>query len=328
MTKKIFKQTKKFLPLIGIAIFTYIIYNLDIEKIIDAFLSINLIFIVFSITLTLPRVIIRNYAWQLIQKEQKIKLSFLQSLKIFLIGYFYGSITPGYIGQLMRVPYMKEKTGEAYGKLFVNTIIEIVIHTLSLYGMMIIGALLVIGIFPQLLTIAIIWVAILTIILLYFVKKDRGEKLFHVLITHLIPKKLRDDFDRLVNTFYADFPRIKKLIVPFVISSFTWIIIFSQEYIVVLALGIDIPYLYFLLLFPIANVVGFIPITFAGLGTRELTAIFLFSTLFGVIEEEIFVFTILGFVITDIFTGFIGFILSLTETREKKYDIKSSLKTL
>jgi hypothetical protein len=41
----------------------------------------------------------------------------------------------------------------------------------------------------------------------------------------------------------------------------------------------------------------------------------LFSTLFGVQTEQIFVFTVLGFLITDIFTGFIGFLVSLTEAR-------------
>jgi len=317
VARKIFKQAKKFLPLIGIAIFVYIVYNLDIEKIIVVFLSINPIFIICSLTLTIPRLIIRNTAWQIIQKEQKITISFFQSLKIFLIGYFYGSITPGYIGQLMRVPYMKEKTGAPYGKLFVNSLMETIIHTLSLYGMMLIGALLVMGVLPELLYISGIWVVLLAIILFYFVKRDRGEKLFHLLIHYLIPKKLKTNLYRFVDTFYTDFPEIKKLLLPLVLGIFTWIIIFSQEYIIVLALGVDIPYLYFLLLFPIANVVGFIPITFAGLGTRELTAIFLFSTLFGVVEEEVFVFTLLGFVITDIFTGFIGFILSLTETKKR-----------
>lgn len=317
MARKIFKQAKKFLPLIGIAIFVYIVYSLDIEKIIVVFLSINPIFIIFSLTLTIPRLIIRNAAWQIIQKEQKITISFFQSLKIFLIGYFYGSITPGYIGQLMRVPYMKEKTGAPYGKLFVNSLMETIIHTISLYGMMLIGALLVIGVLPELLYISAIWVVLLAIILFYFVKRERGEKLFHSLIQYLIPKKLKTNLYRFVDTFYTDFPEIKKLLLPLILGIFTWIIIFSQEYIIVLALGIDIPYLYFLLLFPIANVVGFIPITFAGLGTRELTAIFLFSTLFGVVEEEVFVFTLLGFVITDIFTGFIGFILSLTETKKR-----------
>lgn len=317
MARKIFKQAKKFLPLIGIAIFVYIVYNLDIEKIIVVFLSINPIFIICSLTLTIPRLIIRNTAWQIIQKEQKITISFFQSLKIFLIGYFYGSITPGYIGQLMRVPYMKEKTGAPYGKLFVNSLMETIIHTLSLYGMMLIGALLVMGVLPELLYISGIWVVLLAIILFYFVKRERGEKLFRLLIQYLIPKKLKTNLYRFVDTFYTDFPEIKKLLLPLILGIFTWIIIFSQEYIIVLALGIDIPYLYFLLLFPIANVVGFIPITFAGLGTRELAAIFLFSTLFGVVEEEVFVFTLLGFVITDIFTGFIGFILSLTETKKR-----------
>lgn len=319
MTTRILVQVKKFLPLIGIAIFIYLIYALDVEQIIDAILSIHPIFILFSLSLTIPRVIIRNYAWQLIQKEQRIRISFLQSLKVFLIGYFYGSITPAYVGQLMRVPYMKEKTKEPYGKLFVNTVIENVIHTLSLYGMMFFGTLLVIGTIPELFTLTIIWIIILALILLYFIKRERGEKLFFTLIKYLIPKKLKHHFNQFVNTFYTDFPQIKKLIAPFILGLFTWIIIFSQEYIIVLALGLDIPYLYFLLIFPIANFAGFIPITFAGIGTRELTSIFLFSTLFAVTEENVFVFTLLGFIITDIFTGFIGFLASLTEAKNSTF---------
>jgi len=317
MDNKILKKAKKILPLIGILIFFYILFSLEIDKIIDAFLSINPIFIIFSITLTIPRVIIRNYAWQLIQKEQKITMGFFTSLKIFLIGYFYGSITPGFIGQIMRVPYMKEKTGEPYGKLFVNTFIETIIHTLSLYGMMVIGALLVLETIPELFHITTIWLIILALILLFFIKKERGEKLFFTLIKYLFPKKLKNQFNKFVGTFYSDFPKIKKLITPLILGIFTWIIIFSQEYIIVIALGLNIPYLYFLLLFPIANTAGFIPITFAGLGTRELTSILIFSTLYAVSKEEVFVFTIVGFIITDLFTGFIGFILSLTETNLK-----------
>lgn len=313
MKIRILKHTKKILPLIGIFIFFYIIYTLDIQKITDAFLSINPIFIVISLTLTIPRLIIRNFAWQLIQKEQKISIGFFNSLKIFLIGYFYGSITPGFIGQIMRVPYMKEKTGEPYGKLFVNTLIETIIHTFSLYGMMVIGAVLVLETIPEVFPIATGWILILVIVLLYFIKKERGEKLFFILIKYIIPKIIKGQINKFVDTFYADFPKIRKLILPLILGIFTWIIIFSQEYIIVIALNLNIPYLYFLLLFPIANFAGFIPITFAGLGTRELTSIIIFTTIFTVTKEEVFVFTLLGFIITDLFTGFIGFILTLTE---------------
>ena len=316
LTKAIFRKVKNFLPLIGIFIFFYIIYNLNVNEIINGFLSISPFFIILSLSLTIPRLIIRNYAWWLIQKEQKIEIKYFQSLKIFLIGYFYGSITPGYLGQLMRIPYMKERTGQPYGKLFTNSLIETIVHTISLYAMMFFGALLIIGTFPELIVFVVIWIIILSIILIFFINKNRGDKLFNILIKLFIPKKLKDNFFKFKGTFYHDFPNIRKLLFPTFLGILTWIIIFSQEYLFVLALGLDINYLYFLLLFPIANAIGFIPITFAGLGTREFTAIILFSTIFMVPEEKIFVVSLMGFLITDIVTGFIGFLLSLTEVKK------------
>jgi uncharacterized protein (TIRG00374 family) len=316
---------KKFLPLIGIILLIiYVVINLDLIKIKNAFLSINPVYIFIALLLTLPRVLIRNYAWRLIQEEQKIKLGYWKSLKIFLIGYFYGSFTPGYVGQLMRIPYMKEKTREPYGKLFVNSLIETIVHTSSLYIMILIGAILVVtrlNLYSELLYIIIIWITILIFILYYFVKKERGEKFFYTLIKLIIPIKLKYDFNKFVGTFYNDFPRVHRLIIPVIVSSFTWIIIFSQEFIFVIALSLPIPYIYFLLLFPVANVVGFIPITFAGIGTRELAAIAIFTTIFDVSGEDILVVSLLGFLITDVVTGLIGFFLSLTETRNKKMKV-------
>ncbi len=319
MKRGIFKQVKKFLPLVGIVVLFIIIISLDVEEIKNAFLSINPIFIVLALFLTIPRVLIRNFAWRLIQKEQKIKISYFQSLKCFFIGYFYASWTPGFVGQLMRVPYMKEKTGEPYGKLFVNTFIEVTIRQVAIYAMIVTGLLIILGQFPvldisRLLPIIIaVLIAFQAIIILYFIKKERGEKFFHLFIRYLIPKKLRDPSSRFVNTFYKDFPRISRLIIPLFLSFITWVFIFSQLYIIVYALGANIPYLSFLLLYPIANIAGYIPITFAGLGFRELTSILIFSTLFGVGEEVVLVFTLVGFIITDVVTGFVGFLVSLTE---------------
>jgi len=315
--KRSFNTVKKFLPIIGIAILIYLIYDLGIGEIKQAFFTINPIYIVLASLLTVPRVLIRNSAWMLIHKEQKIKISYFESLKIFLIGFFYGSVSPGYFGQLMRVPYLKEKTGEPYGKLFVNSIIETNVHTFSLYIMMIVGAMLIISDHPTLFYLVCIWFVSVIVVLFYFVKKDRGEKVFFNLIKYLVPKRFRGRSNRFVKTFYYDFPKIRNLIPPLLVGSITWFIIFSQEYIVVLSMGLDISFLYFLFLFPIANVAGFIPISFAGLGPREFTSVYLFSIILGIPKAEVFVFTIIGFLITDILTGFIGFLVSLYESRHK-----------
>ena len=315
MVKKVFTYVKKFLPLIGIFIFVYMVYLLGINEIIDAFLSINPLFVLLALPLTIPRVLVRNVAWRMIQEEHNIHLSFWDSLKIFLIGYFYGSITPGYFGQLMRIPYMKEKTKNPYGKLFVNSFLETTLHTISLYGMILIGAILVIGTLPDLLNIALLWILILSVVLLFFIKKERGEKVFYFIIKLLIPSKLKMYFYQFVDTFYHDLPRVKNLIAPVLVGMITWIIIFSQEYLIVMGLGLPIPYLHFLLLYPVANAAGFIPITFAGIGTREAVAVFIFTSLFPVTGPEILVVSFLGFIITDIFTGFIGLLVALNESR-------------
>jgi uncharacterized protein (TIRG00374 family) len=314
VVRKYFSKIKKFLPLIGIIIFIYTVYSLDVSRIIDAIISIHPFYIIIAIPLTIPRVLIRNYAWKLIQEEQDIKINYWESLSIFLMGYFYGTITPGYLGQLMRIPYLKEKTNEPYGKLFFNSSIETIVHTMSLYVMMVIGAIIVIGSFPELFTITIAWLIILGIILLIFVRKERGEYIFKKLVIYFIPQILKTTMNDFTKTFYENFPRIKKLLFPTFLGIFTWILIFSQYYIIVISLNISIPYLYFLLLFPVANVASFIPISFAGLGTREFIAVVLFTTLFSVPDEKIFVVSLVGFLISDMFTGFIGFLVALRES--------------
>jgi len=314
MMTKVFSRVKRFLPLVGIILFFYTIYILDISDIIDAFLSVDLLILLIAIPLTIPRVLIRNYAWKCISDEQQIDISYKGLLSVFLMGYFYGTITPGYLGQLMRIPYLKERTDEPYGKLFFNSSIETIIHTMSLYIMMFFGALIVIGSYPELFTITTVWLISLSFVLFLFIRRNRGEYIFNALIQYFIPRSVKTHMHDFADTFYKDFPRISKLLFPLFIGTFTWILIYTQYYCIVYALDLDIPYLYFLLLMPVANLAAFIPITFAGLGIREFTAVILFTTLFSVSDEKIFVVSLLGFIITDLLTGFAGFLIALKDS--------------
>ena len=316
----IIKHIRRFMPLIGIFLLIYLIIDIGTDEIVSTFLKITPYLILISASLTVPRIFIRNYVWQIILKKQKIHVSSITSLKIFLIGYFYGSITPGYIGQLMRIPHLKEKTGEPTGKLFINLIVEEGVHTLSLYIMMIIGAFLIINRVPEVFLVTIIFLLATLAIYGFFIKKERGEKTFHILIKLLMPNKFKPYITRFVDSFYTDFPSIKGLIYPFIIVISSWIIIYSQIYILGLSLDIEVPYFEFLMIYPIANVVAFIPITSAGLGTREATLIFLFS-FYGVTPEKALVLSIAGHLITDVLTGFYGFIISVFEARNNKKGI-------
>ena len=231
MAKRIFDLIKTLLPLIGLGIFGYLIYSLGFENILYEIQRIPPIIILVSLLLTLPRVIIRNSAWMLIHKQQHIQVSFWRSLKIFLMGYFYGSFTPGYVGQLMRVPYLKEHTNEPYGKLFVNSFLETTIHLLSMYALMFIGAILIIQDIPEVFYVVLIWIIAVVIFLWVFVKKERGEKILIYLgrtivfrILFFVPTHWKTSSKKFVKTFYHDFPSVKSLLPPLLITSTTWIL--------------------------------------------------------------------------------------------------------
>ncbi len=308
---------KKIVPVLGIFILIFLIVDIGAEKIIATFLKISPIYVVVAAALTFPRLLIRNTQWQFLLKKQKIQVSFVKSLKIFLIGYFYGSVTPGYLGQMIRIPYMKNATKEPLGKLFVNSTIETAVHGMSLYIMMLIGAFLVADQYPEIFFGACVFVGTSILIYAFFIKKERGEKTFHFLIKLFIPKRFASHMDQFVDTFYNDFPRIRDYILPFLLGIPAWIIIYSQIYILGLSLDIEVPYFLFLVLYPIANIIAFIPISAAGLGTREAALVFLFS-LYGVAPEKAVVLSLAGHLLTDVLTGFYGFIISLTESRNSK----------
>jgi len=79
---KLFKFLKKILPFIGLIFFIlYITFTFDFVDIKEAFLRVSPFFICLSLVLTIPGVIIRIYAWQIVLKEQSIQISFLQLLK-------------------------------------------------------------------------------------------------------------------------------------------------------------------------------------------------------------------------------------------------------
>ena len=314
--KDLFKYLKKALPLIGITIFVYLIYNIGTDKILHTFLRISPFHVILAASITFPLMMLYGLQWQYLLKKQNINIGFFKTLKIFLIGYFYGSISPGFIAQHIRVVYMKKATNEPSGKLFTSSVILATVNTLTVYIMAIVGAFLIINRYPNVFYAICIMLSVIVILCLFFIRSERGEKVFHFIIKLFIPKKTKHYFRGFVSTIYDDFPSGKDFVFPLILGILILIVMYTQIYILSLSLGVDIPFSLFIFLYPIATAVALLPITSAGLGTREATLIFLFS-MFGVAPEVAVTLSLVGYLITGILPGFYGFLLSLTEAADK-----------
>lgn len=306
---------KKFLPIIGIVILLYILSTIDIEKILNIFFSINILYASFSFFAIVPVLLLVNYEWQLILKKHKIRVTYTYSLKNILIGYFYGFITPGGIGGYTRAIYLKDESKEPIQKCFANLLIFSTIDYLTLLSLGILGGLLLSSIFPNLFPIFLLIFIFVIILLIFFIRKNLGKLFFKKLLQTKLLTSYKEKWHAHIDSLYKDIPTLKDLIFPILISLLGWILLFSELYLVSALFSVDVPYYYFILIIAISNVIALFPITVHGLGTREASIIGLFS-IFNVPQENALGFSFFWFVIFWLTPSIIGFFITINESRK------------
>jgi len=300
---------KNLLPFIGVALFVYILWKIGISNIVAILSQANFFLLFLSFLIFIPRIFISTYKWKLISMRQGINLDLIHMLKINIIGLFYGTITPLWIGDAIRIFYIKEASKKSLGKCVSNYVMDQLIEFFSLYILSIIGSILIISYFPRLfITLFSIFILIFSIILL--LKNGKiGKKFFNLLYKTILPEKMHDKVEEYSNEFYKDMPSLKFLLIPLSIEIFSYSLFFLQIYIVAIALHVYAPLYSFLFVYPIASLIGQIPITISGFGTREGALIKLFK-IFGVSPTKIVTVSLTSYVITFLIPAIIGMYLS------------------
>ena len=121
-------------------------------------------------------------------------------------------------------------------------------------------------------------------------------------------------------SFYEDIPSLPFLFGALLINLIAWIFNYLNIYLIGLALGINVKFIYFLIILPIATLIAQIPITINGFGTRELTLIGLFGVL-GVEATKVFSMSILNIIVTNVIPSLIALILIWSERKNGVHKI-------
>jgi uncharacterized protein (TIRG00374 family) len=168
----------------------------------------------------------------------------------------------------------------------------------------------------------IILFAVMIFLLLFFYKKERSKIILKVIYRKLVPHRMKSKAKATFHSFYEDLPKKKFLLIIFLLNLINWIVNYSVIYFVGLSLGINLNFIYFLAILPLATLVAQIPITISGLGTREITMIGLFG-IFGVEAVSVFSMSILAILLTNILPAFIALIL-IFKNKNEVYEFKTS----
>lgn len=307
------KKIKKFLPIIGIAIFVYLIIKLDIVKVLKQISSINLYYIVLAVLITFVFFISQTLKWFVIARKQKIKVPFWDAFKINIITNFYGFITPAKVGTIIRADYLKKYEGGA-GRGVSNFAIDKVLDLGSLFFLTIIFGFIFYS-SNKLISLNLLYffIGIFLMIMLFsllFYKKEASKSILRVIYKKFIPNKAKEKARMAFDAFYENMPSLKFLFIVFLINLISWAINYIVFYFVGLSVGINQGLIIVLSILPISTLVAQIPITINGLGTRELTMISLFGK-FGIDAIKVFTTSILTIIIMSIIPSIIALFFTL-----------------
>jgi len=271
----------KIFPLIGILILAFLFYTIGIENLINSIRGTNTIFIFLAIPVYILGLLLQTEKWHYLMKTQKINVSRLKTLRAYTVGLVYGFITPGKVGSLIRVSYLKEDSGKSFTTCLTNTILDRFLDLFAVFALAVVGSFFFAYSFSGLLPVMLLTLLGLIFLITLATSKSFLTKILSFVHKTLIPKKYKEKAADSFREFITTLPSKKQLVFAYLFTLFNWVVIYSSVFLLSKAFWINIPYPYLITMVPIGTIIGLIPITISGLGTREATIVILFSQ-FGV----------------------------------------------
>ena len=286
-------KNKWILRSIGLILFIFILYKLNLTEIIALLSSINPFYFALALLLFIPLLVIKAMRWQLIMKAQNIDYSLKESTIMYVAAMYISALTPGRIGDFIKIFYLKGD-GYPFGKSFATVLLDRLFDLVSLLLLGYVGMLLFISLFGRVVNIlSCIFVGMLLIIFIIY-NKDFSTGILEYISSHFIPEKYRENAKVGFSDLYNGIKTLNtnQLTLVIFMTFLGWLIYFVTMYLLALAIDINIPFLYLATCVSISAVITLIPISLSGIGTRDATLIILFSYL-GLSKESAIAFSMM-----------------------------------
>jgi len=268
---------KRTLVSIGItaAVFVVILIKIDVNELKYYFQHINLMYFFISIILFFPIIFTNAERWRIIiSKEYNIRRR--EAIKLTLVGLTFSAITPSKLGDLTKAYFIKDHLNLKRG--IASIFFEKSLDLFSLCSFSLIGVLLS-GTFDKV-SAPILIFSLITIsaVIVSLVFNLGNIKIFKSLLDILERNKKIGDITIDFYTFIADIKGDKKILsIVFFMSLILWFFNLTQIYFFFLCFAYFPRIELVFGLVPIAILIGLIPVTIAGMGTRDSALIVLFS---------------------------------------------------
>jgi len=274
----------KFLALIGIALFLYILFSIGPIAVVESLVKLDLFLFAFVVMLLPPILLLKGFKQQILVNCLHKKISLAESTKIWLIGFFFATITPAKAGDFLRALYLRNSVGLNFGAGLVVTAVERIFDLLFLFLAALLGLIvfsLHYGIDKSIVFVLSFFLIIFLIGLFVLTRKKWVAFLLKPVFNFLLPEKFREKsrvgFDDFYGAMQAMVKRKKLIAAVAALTIGSWLLIIVQFFLIAASLHLPVSFQFILSVMPAILLIEVLPISFAGIGTRDATAIFFLS---------------------------------------------------
>ncbi len=307
----------KVLRVLGLVILVVILWRVDWSKLLEILKHIDLVMFVLAIVLNLVMIVTKGLRWWYLMRLQKIPARASDALKIYTAAQYFGMITPARVGEFLKILWVKHY-GLASKSVGLSSVLAdrlMDIELLFVVGFFGIWHLDLIGGFGCLFLALSAGILGFSFVAL---RRSVAGKILDTLFKAMLFRKFKSDADELFASFReATLQMIQpRLVIPILMTVVIYIGFFLGCWCLASSLNISVSYGNIAFFISIATLVALVPVTVSGIGTREATLIYLFSTV-GVGHEEAVAFSLLLFVNFFLLLGSLGYVVWLFTPMKK-----------
>lgn len=290
---------------ISITLLFSIFKVIGIKSLVTSITSLNIYFTALAFSFAPVIILLRSYKWYFVLSRKIADISFKKATISLLAGSAIGLFTPGKIGELSRMLFLRVKEKRTmigitlYDRLSDLYAIFFLAVAGSLYMFYISGAY-----FPILL-ISSALISSLTILLFFpntiagFISKiysDRRPPFFK----EIYPRNAS------ITEVYEGFSyKRKDIFISLGLALIIFLVSYLQGFIILKGVGYEIPYYLFVIFFSLIALITVLPISISGIGVREGAAVLILSK-YGIPADAAVIFSLVWFLMDNIFQAVLG----------------------
>jgi glycosyltransferase 2 family protein len=254
---------KRGLPLVGLILFGYIVHTLDLDTVMSMFEQARWPYLLCGMAVMLLFLWAKAFRHYWILRSQDIDVPPSRVMGIFFRSAFWGFISPGRVGEFSKVAYLDDyvdSKGKSIANVFIDRILDLLCIMVILIGSAAVAAI------PRKWETISLAAAVLV-----------GAMLLLVFLSRFFGRRSPGRFPG-VGVFFQEFLHLKNKALLFIFSLAIWMFYYSGLYLFSKSIGLQADLWFIAFCSACSNLVALVPISVAGIGTRDALLVHLFQS--------------------------------------------------